>query len=83
MKDGNDEDEKIIAVARRDPFYSDYKDIKDLPSHTLQEIVHFFTVYKQLENKVTSVEKILGPQEAKIAIAESLKAYCDMPKTDD
>src|SRR5574344_1784121 len=60
MKDGNSEDEKVIAVAITDPFYNSYKDISELPAHILQEIVHFFTVYKQLENKVTVIENVYG-----------------------
>jgi inorganic pyrophosphatase len=75
MKDGNDEDEKIIAVAATDPFYSDYKDISELPDHILKEIVHFFTVYKQLENKFTNVENIYGSTVAKQIIAASIKEY--------
>jgi inorganic pyrophosphatase len=80
MKDGESEDEKIIAVAKTDPFYNGYKDISELPNHILQEIVHFFTVYKQLENKFTKVEEINGSDVARQLIAESLRRYQDYIK---
>ena len=49
MRDGGDLDEKIIAVATRDPLRAGLFDIADLPSHMLREIEHFFQVYKDLE----------------------------------
>ena len=64
MLDSEQNDEKIIAVAKKDPFLNVYKDIKDIPSHISSEIMHFFEVYKQLENKQTVVEKVLGSEEA-------------------
>ena len=37
--------------------------------------MHFFEVYKQLENKVTTVDKILGRKEAEENIEKCLKLY--------
>ena len=64
MIDSEQNDEKIIAVAKKDPFLNVYKDINDLPSHISSEIMHFFEVYKQLEEKQTVVEEVLGKEEA-------------------
>ena len=75
MIDSEQNDEKIIAVAKKDPFLNVYKDIKDIPSHISTEITHFFEVYKQLENKQTVVEKVLGATEAKEIIEKSIKNY--------
>ena len=75
MIDGDDEDEKIIAVAKKDPFLNCYKDITELPSHISSEIMHFFEVYKQLEGKQTVVEKIEGRDEAERIIEECIKNY--------
>lgn len=69
MVDGEDIDEKIIAVPFRDPSLSCYKDISELPKHTFDEIQHFFTVYKSLEGKNTAVKEVLGREDA-IAIVE-------------
>ena len=46
MNDGDARDEKIIAVPLGDPNYNYMFDISQLPEHLLDEIRHFFTVYK-------------------------------------
>ena len=75
MIDSEENDEKIIAVAKKDPFLNVYKDIKDLPSHISSEIMHFFEVYKQLEDKQTVVEKVLGRAEAEEIIRKAIQNY--------
>lgn len=68
-------DDKIIAVPVSDPSYNSYKSIDDLPAHIFDEMMHFFTVYKQLENKQTAVKELFGPEEAKKIIKECIKNY--------
>lgn len=75
MIDGDDYDEKIIAVAKQDPFLNEYQDITEVPSHISTEIMHFFEVYKQLEGKQTMVDKIMGREEAERIIEESIQNY--------
>lgn len=75
MIDSEQNDEKIIAVAKKDPFLNVYKDIKDLPNHISAEIMHFFEVYKQLEEKQTVVEKVLGREEAEKIIEKAIENY--------
>ena len=75
MIDNEESDEKIIAVAKKDPFLNCYKDVSELPNHISAEIMHFFEVYKQLESKQTMVEKILGRDEAEKIIEECLYRY--------
>ncbi|MDO5556725.1 MAG: inorganic diphosphatase [Clostridia bacterium] len=75
MIDENEADEKVIAIAKRDPFLNCYKDITELPNHISAEIMHFFEVYKQLEGKQTMIEKILGRQKAEELIQETLDNY--------
>lgn len=75
MDDQGKVDEKIIAIAQGDPFYNTYKDIKDLPPHILNEISHFFRVYKELENKATLVHEIGSKKEAIKAISDAIKRY--------
>lgn len=55
MKDDKGYDEKIISVAKRDPRYTSLKSLDDLRDHTLKEVMHFFEVYKQLEEKEVEV----------------------------
>ena len=75
MVDNNEVDEKIIAVPLRDPVYSGYRDIATLPQHILQEISHFFEVYKALEHSETSVSMIDNHDKAQEIIQRSLEHY--------
>ena len=75
MIDSEENDEKIIAVAKKDPFLNVYKDISEIPNHISSEIMHFFEVYKQLENKQTVVEKVLGRKEAEEIINKCIENY--------
>ncbi len=75
MVDGGKSDEKIIAIPYNDPNYNMYTDIEQLPSHIFEEMRHFFTVYKNLENKNTAVEKISGKEEALKTIEATIKQY--------
>ncbi len=75
MIDSGECDEKIIAVPVNDPTYKDYTDIRDLPKHIFEEMMHFFTVYKMLENKVTEVKEIHGKDEAERVITSCIDKY--------
>ncbi len=75
MTDNGLPDEKIIAVCLDDPFYKDFKDINEIPEHIMEEIKHFFTVYKSLEGKDTAVGEFYGREEAIRVIKECLSSY--------
>lgn len=75
MSDGGKADDKIIAIPFSDPSYFGIKSLDGLPAHIFDEIMHFFSVYKQLENKVTAVKMLLGADEAKKIIAEAIECY--------
>lgn len=75
MTDRNKHDEKIIAIPFGDPQYNEYDDISKLPKHIFDELKHFLSVYKQLENKVVHVEELGDHNKAMKIIEENLKAY--------
>ncbi|MBE6577063.1 MAG: inorganic diphosphatase [Ruminococcaceae bacterium] len=75
MIDGGALDDKIIAIPFSDPTYNHIKSIDELPPHVFDEIMHFFTVYKQLENKQTAVKELFTAKEAKEIIADCIKSY--------
>ena len=75
MIDGGKEDDKIIAIPFSDPTYRDVKSIDELPAHIFDEIMHFFTVYKQLENKQTAVKELFSRKEAEEIIQSCIEAY--------
>lgn len=77
MIDDDSLDEKIIAIPVHDPAYTDYTDINQLPAHIFEEIMHFFRVYKSLESKETTVDKVMGPKEAKEIIKKCIDLYKD------
>ncbi|MCL2108150.1 MAG: inorganic diphosphatase [Oscillospiraceae bacterium] len=79
MIDNDKLDEKIIAIPFNDPTFNTYKDIADLPPHIFEEMRHFFTVYKQLEGKETAVDEVMGAEEAREIIAETIENYKNMP----
>lgn len=75
MIDGDEEDDKIIAVAAHDISVNHYNDIADLPPHTLREMQRFFEDYKALEHKQVTVERFMGREEAYQIIEDSIKLY--------
>ena len=51
MEDEKGIDEKLLAIAEKDPNYNHIFSMDDIPSHKLNEISQFFETYKSLEKK--------------------------------
>ncbi|MDP8976980.1 MAG: inorganic diphosphatase [Actinomycetota bacterium] len=51
MTDEKGPDDTIIGVPDSDPRWTHVHDVDDLPQHLLDEVEHFFAVYKDLESK--------------------------------
>ena len=77
MIDNGRNDEKIIAITFNDPNYNMYKDINELPSHVFEEMRHFFTVYKNLENKTTAVNEVSNSEIAIQIVEKAIDDYVD------
>lgn len=75
MIDNGMGDEKIIAIPFNDPNFNIYKNINELPPHLFSEMRHFFSVYKELENKETAVNEFSGSEEAMKIIEYCIKNY--------
>lgn len=75
MIDSGEGDDKVIAVPVDDPRFENLKDLKDINSHTIKEIEHFYSTYKKLQNKVVEVKGFSGASEARKAFDESLALY--------
>lgn len=75
MVDNGSRDEKIIAIPYNDPNYNMYKSINELPPHIFDEMRHFFTVYKNLEEKETAVEEVADADTAVKVIGEAIQKY--------
>lgn len=81
VNDSGDEDDKIIAVPAKDPRWNDINDLEDLNEHTLREIAHFYSTYKDLQDKEVVVKGFKGAKEAKDAFAEGIALYKKAKKT--
>lgn len=77
MVDSGEADDKIIAIPFGDPTYNSYTDIDQLPKHIFDEMSHFFTVYKALENKATAIDEVKGREAAVKIIENCIDRYVD------
>jgi inorganic pyrophosphatase len=75
MWDEHGPDEKILCVPVRDPLWNHIETLDDVPPHLLKEIEHFFSVYKDLEEKKTGVEGWEDRESAMRAIRSSIKRF--------
>jgi inorganic pyrophosphatase len=55
MADDKGDDEKLLVVPLSDPQWNHIYSLDQVAPHLLREIEHFFTVYKQLEDKTVEV----------------------------
>lgn len=75
MSDEKGIDNKILCIPLHDPLWNYIEKLDDVPPHLLREIEHFFTIYKQLEEKETQVEGWDSREEAFKVIKESQERY--------
>jgi inorganic pyrophosphatase len=81
MIDGEERDDKIIAVARHDMSVNYLNNLSELPPHTLVELKRFFEDYKMLEHKNVIVDRFIEKENAYEIIAEGLKLYAENKDT--
>lgn len=77
MIDAGEGDDKIIAVPVEDPRFNHMKDLKHINPHMLKEMEHFYSTYKQLQNKVVKITGFEGKKVAEDSFKEGLKLYKD------
>jgi inorganic pyrophosphatase len=78
MIDGNEADDKIIAVLESDSVYGSWRSLADLPQMMLDRIRHYFLTYKQMpDNPRPPVEigEIYDRDEALATIRSSFADY--------
>lgn len=75
MIDSGEEDDKIIAVATKDPSVNHIKDIDALPQHFINELKNYFEQYKVLENKEVRIDSFQSKQKAYDVIREAIELY--------
>ena len=76
MTDEAGEDAKVICVPPREPRWTDVHDIADMTPQLIQEIQHFFEVYKALEpGKLATTSGLAGRDAAWQEIEEARANY--------
>lgn len=77
MLDGNESDDKILAVLSGDAMYSGFNNITDLPESVLMRLKHYFLTYKDLPGNEKDVEitDIFEKEEAYEIIKRSMDDY--------
>ena len=64
MTDENGPDNKVVCVPVHDPRWNVHHEIEDLPLQLRNEIFHFFSVYKDLEQKKVTVDGWYSREDA-------------------
>lgn len=73
MEDQGQADHKVLGVPIGDPVWAAARQLADVPAHLLRELEHFFSVYKELEDKKTAVVGWRSADEA-LRILEAAQA---------
>ncbi len=80
MQDEKGPDAKIICVPPLEPGWKDVTDLRELPERLLEEIKHFFDVYKMLEpDKRSSTQGFEGRKAAWREIDAALERFTTLP----
>ena len=79
MIDGNEADDKIIAVLYNDAVYGVFSDIEDCPPIAIERLKHYFLTYKNLpgEKRKVTIDEVYGKDEAQEVIRRSAADYAD------
>src|SRR3712207_2510225 len=75
MIDSGEEDDKIIAVATKDPSVNHISEIDEVPPHFILELRNYFEQYKVLENKQVQIEEFQSKEQAYGVINEAIAYY--------
>jgi inorganic pyrophosphatase len=81
MSDDKGIDDKIICVPLQDPNWNTVEVLDDLPEQLRDEISHFFSVYKTLEQKEVEVDGWYPKEDAVKVIEESRQRWADRQET--
>jgi inorganic pyrophosphatase len=64
MEDDQGVDDKVLAVPLQDPSWNGLESLDDLSQQLQDEIAHFFSVYKDLEQKAVTVDGWYSREDA-------------------
>jgi inorganic pyrophosphatase len=87
MIDGDEADDKIVAVLEKDMAYGDLRDIADVPPGIIERLRHYFLTYKQMPGepaRIVRIAEVYDRVEAVEVLRRSLDDYRECfgdPKT--
>jgi inorganic pyrophosphatase len=82
MEDDKGIDDKVLCVPLTDPAWNTLETLEDVPTQLRDEIAHFFSVYKDLEQKKVTVDGWYSREDALEEIEASRKR-CQESKSED
>jgi inorganic pyrophosphatase len=77
MADDKGIDDKILCVPLQDPAWNTLDSLDDISKQLRDEIEHFFSVYKDLEQKKVKVDGWYSREDAVSEIEEARKRYSE------
>jgi inorganic pyrophosphatase len=77
MEDEAGIDDKIVCVPCHDPGWNHAESLDDVPVQLRREITHFFSIYKELEDKKVDVHGWRSREEALEVIEESKRLQAE------
>jgi inorganic pyrophosphatase len=78
MIDGNQADDKVIAVLKGDSVYGGYRDVSEVPAPAIERLRHYFLTYKQMpgtSRPPVEIAETYGREEAQETIRRSFEDY--------
>ena len=75
MIDSGTQDDKIIAVATKDPSVNHISNMEELPRHFILELKNYFEQYKVLENKKVVIDNFQDKATALKVIEDAIEYY--------
>src|SRR5919201_936757 len=75
MEDDKGIDDKVLCVPLQDPAWNTLETLDDLPDQLRDEIAHFFSVYKDLEQKKVKVDGWYSREDALKEIEEARRRH--------
>ena len=78
MIDGDEADDKIIAVMQGDAAYGEWRDVGDCPAALIARLRHYFLTYKAVpggRDPVVEITHVYGREEAHEVIRRSRQDY--------
>src|ERR1700759_4932870 len=70
-------DEKVLAVGKNNPRYTNIWNYTDIYPHMLKEITHFFSIYKDLEGKRVEIKGWHDAAYARDRVIRASKFFVD------